>query len=291
MSATYETAFSLPTYVELEKESTGGIEAPTLRNKSLTLSTAVLAPSVFQPRLLGDEYSKYVSKKHIETLMNSAPNEPNWNLDPITVWWSGARWIVIDGQHRYETYKRLHKLKKRSASFPVRVFSGTLTEARRQASYLNRKTQLPMTGEDRVNQAWQFVIEGKSSIKQIREATGVSKGTVNNQRRVLKNLQEQHPEDWGQQLEGLPWRRVLHLWDAKEYTEDDNEKTREQLTKMFLKGLTPNIVQHHPDLVFDTMIKVYPSLERRGAEYFAEYDAYKDHYALHKQEIEDDSDF
>lgn len=179
MSATQETAFSFPTFEELKKESTSGIEAPAIRNKSLTLSTASLAPSVFQPRILKDPYSKYASSEQIRTLMNSAMTEPNRNLDPVTVWWSGARYVIIDGQHRYEAYKKLHKLKKRNAVFPVRVFTGTIAEAQRQATYLNRKTQLPMTAEDRTNMAWRLVIEGSSSIKQIREATGVSKGTVN----------------------------------------------------------------------------------------------------------------
>lgn len=291
MSATQETAFSFPTYEELIKESTSGIEAPAIRNKSLTLSTATPAPSVFQPRSLKDPYAKYASSEQIRTLMNSAMVAPNKNLDPVTVWWSGARFIIIDGQHRYEAYRRLHKLKKRNATFPVRVFNGTLAEAQRQASYLNRKTQLPMTAEDRTNMAWRFVIEGSGSIKQIREATGVSKGTVNNQRYLLKKIQEQHPEDWKQELEGLSWRRVLHLWDAKEYTEEDNEKRLEQLTRLFLKHTPPNIIQHNPDLVFEALIKAHPSLESKGAEYFAEYDAYKDHYALTKQDIEDDSDF
>lgn len=85
MSATQETAFSFPTYEELEKESTSGIKAPTLRTKSLTLSTASIAPSVFQPRLLVDEYSRYESQKHIETMMSLAMNETNRNLDPLTV--------------------------------------------------------------------------------------------------------------------------------------------------------------------------------------------------------------
>jgi hypothetical protein len=152
-----EAAYSLTTHVELEKESINGNKPPALRAKRLTLSTLTLVPAVFQFRLLEDKYTQGESKRQVETLMNNAMNEPNRNLDPIPVWWSGGRWVLIDGHHRYEAYRQLNKIGKRNSEFPVEVFKGTLEEARRHAAYLNRKTKLAMTGADRTNASWQQV--------------------------------------------------------------------------------------------------------------------------------------
>uniref|UniRef100_UPI003899B579 ParB/RepB/Spo0J family partition protein n=1 Tax=Profundibacter amoris TaxID=2171755 RepID=UPI003899B579 len=93
-------------------------------------------------------------------------------LDPMLVWDRGKDgYIIIDGHHRYETY-RICKL---SAKISVRVFSGTEEEAVLLALEDNAKVRLPMTAQEKSNAAWRLVCSDYDFSKaDICIATGIS---------------------------------------------------------------------------------------------------------------------
>src|SRR5690606_32436476 len=78
--------------------------------------------------------------------------------DPITVWWSGMHWYVLDGHHRLAAYREVERQGKISiGTVPVRGFVGSLLKAIAESTRLNAKDKLAMTPEDKANRAWLFV--------------------------------------------------------------------------------------------------------------------------------------
>ena len=148
------------------------------------------------------------------------------SLEPVTVWWAG-KWLLVDGHHRMAAaLKALGK----DAMVPVTVLHGDIAAALTAASRLNYRVKLSMTRTERLDAAWRYATLVPEASKQlVMESTGVSEGTVSEQRRVAKALLQQwtdadfdaaairHP---GQ----LSWREaqaVLHgrqspEWDAEE---------------------------------------------------------------------------
>ncbi len=71
---------------------------PENNPEALHLESIRMAHSVFQPRQF-EEGTMSASGSHIQNLVEAIFNEPSHTLDPITVWWSGNTWRVIDGAH------------------------------------------------------------------------------------------------------------------------------------------------------------------------------------------------
>jgi ParB-like chromosome segregation protein Spo0J len=156
-------------------------------------------------------------------------------LEPITVWWSGRAWYLIDGHHRSEAYARANKSKVKGwvGKVPVQVFSGTLLEAVIEATRLNAKDKLPMQPEDKLNRAWLFVVmdEGMSRQK-IATVCTVGTNTVSRMRRRLKELQELReldPEDFPEDFSSWTWKEALEDSRAvKNYDDDWREKQSQE---------------------------------------------------------------
>ena len=66
---------------------------------------------MFQPRTFKGFAG--ASETHIEGLMFAIRHAPDHLIDPIDIWWSGKRWLVIDGHHRLlhrvPLFWRLHR--------------------------------------------------------------------------------------------------------------------------------------------------------------------------------------
>lgn len=149
----------------------------------LALDQIAKAESVFQPRTLQGRMREDMA--HLKTLAGAVgtPEKPKF-LDPITVWWGGDRWFVIDGHHRIEAYQQVGI----RAAVPVTIFTGTLDEAMAHSSASNSKDKLPMSMNDKRNAAWRLVVLTDWSKTKIMDATGISKGTVDNMRTVKAKL-------------------------------------------------------------------------------------------------------
>lgn len=202
-----ETATVLATMQKLEGEEK--LKQPLRVPPScLPLDQLKEAPEVFQPRdLARDTASK---EQHVRTLENAIYNESGNRLDPITVWWSGRDWYVIDGHHRKRAYERVHQRGKlRINTVPVRAFSGSLLDAMCEATRSNSKDKLAMSQEDKSNMAWRLVVMGKGlSKRKIANVCNISVPTVGRMRKKLKEIREAHPETWQEEVTQMTWKEA-----------------------------------------------------------------------------------
>jgi hypothetical protein len=100
-------------------------------------------------------------------------------LDPMAVWWSGSRWVVLDGHHRLEAYladATDKAIPKGAYSVPVAAFAGTLSEAQVKAGQENAKVRNPTSGPEKQEWAWRLYVSGsESSPTVLARATGISR--------------------------------------------------------------------------------------------------------------------
>jgi len=161
---------------------------PTVTDGRLPLAEIDEIPQVFQPRDIDGMRDAHWN--HIEDLGRAIERNGTKGLDPIVVWWSGKRWLVIDGHHRYEAYQLRQWANQ---DVPVDVFTGSLDQARLESVRRNRKNKLRMKGRDRSQYAWRLVCSSELSKAEIANGTGVSPSTVANMR---KRRRECHQIDY-----------------------------------------------------------------------------------------------
>jgi len=176
---------------------------------------------VFQPRQFL-EGSVGHSEEHIQKLVEAIFNEPSHTLDPITVWWSGEKWRVIDGAHRliaYRTVKSKGKLK--NPLIPVNVFHGTLYQAIEESVKLNSKDKLQMTKSDKANSAWKMTVLEKYSKRQVHLICKIGLSTVSRMRNILIKFKETFHKKYFYEALSRTWEDAQRL-GRKEITRDDS---------------------------------------------------------------------
>lgn len=159
-------------------ETATGCPAPEADPRTLPLADLHTAPEVFQMRhaLIS------LTRQHQTVVALWQLIRQGVTLDPITVWWSGARWIVLDGHHRHEAYRADAADKGipgGNYSVPVAAFAGTLSEAEKEAGRENAKVRNPTTAPERQEWAWRLLVSGsETSPTALAAATGVSRQQV-----------------------------------------------------------------------------------------------------------------
>jgi hypothetical protein len=138
------------------------------------------------------------SQRHIDNLADFLKANPKAELDPLTVWWSGARWIVIDGHHRLKAYRQVKSdvtARRVVKALQVEAFNGTLNAAILRSAEGNTKDKLPMTFEEKADCAWRMVClpsaDRRSEVftkSQIAKSGGVSERTVASMRKVRREM-------------------------------------------------------------------------------------------------------
>ncbi len=179
---------------ELDQKTDDGTPPPHgLRPKEISRNVAVFQPRELRGNLAEDE-------QHISVLVKAIgdPKKPRM-LDPILVWWSGARWIVIDGHHRLLAYHRAGV----TAPVPLEVFRGSLEEAVGAAAAANSKNKLPMSEADKLNMAWRLTVHfPERSKRKVARDCSISERSVANMREALGKLRargvavEDIPDNW-----------------------------------------------------------------------------------------------
>ena len=103
---------------------------------------------LFQPRGWQEE-----DEAHVQALVRALQrNGPGKLLDPVLVMFIGADLYVVDGHHRLAAYEAASV----SGPVPVEHFHGTVQEAVLAAGRANHKDKLPMTTDERHNNAWRL---------------------------------------------------------------------------------------------------------------------------------------
>lgn len=194
----------------------------------LPLSAIKFAQAVFQPRVA-------LYDGHVKGLASAIKARDGKPLDPVTVWFSGMRWYVIDGHHRLAAYELYNegRTEGQIELVPVKIFRGSLAQAVKKAAAANSKDKLPLSQQDKSNTAWKLVCMADSSLSAvaIARAAGVSRQTVHLMKKVLGQLGDMA-------LESAPidmaWLDAKNLADGKplaEWTDDRLEKMAQKMRK------------------------------------------------------------
>lgn len=207
--------------LKLIEETQANKRPPQDDPETIHLEQIRMAHSVFQPRQFL-EGSVGHSEEHIQKLVEAIFNEPSHTLDPITVWWSGERWRVIDGAHRLIAYRRVKsKGKLKNTMVPVKVFIGNLYQAIEESVKLNSKDKLQMTKSDKANSAWRMTVLAKHSKKQIHVICKVGISTVSRMRNVLVKFKEKFDEKYFDEALSRSWEDAQRF-DRGEVTIDES---------------------------------------------------------------------
>ena len=249
----------------LTERLSSGIVQPSQSFQTLPLEEIGIIAGLFQPRDMRHDLLQ--STYHIETLAKAIDSKNNHALDPISIWWTGDSWVVIDGHHRLDAYKlhqenlkepgprqgrRKYMSDKREASsvmqVPVTVFNGTILEATLYSTTANSQDKLAMSKDSKLTRAWQLVtVDWKGlTLKSIAKCCAIHDRTVSNMRTVWRKARATSNEDQLRELKLLSWRQARHwnkdaekaTWGDKE-VEAETNRLRDILVKTFGKTLLP----------------------------------------------------
>lgn len=230
---------------ELQEELRTGKPQPD-KPTSLPLKAIRYASTVFQPRQF--DGNKADSVAHVMTLKDAV--RAKQTLPPITVWWSGKSWRVLDGHHRMMAYQQLASDKKRPLvihSVPVEVFEGSLNQAIAHATECNSRDKLPMSRDDKLDRAWKLVALRDPSLSReaIAHTAGVSDRTVGNMRAKLATFLTENSDD-----DPLNWTWAEIKADEVKPEKDNSwaEQEAQRWSKRLLREFGPKIGRH-PDIL------------------------------------------
>lgn len=257
MSVKQETASFQAGYRQLEEELATGTAFPPRphahRPNRLPLCGIEVMTSVFQPRAIGDEIA---SERHISALMEAIMHEKHHELDPVVIWWSGKRWLVLDGHHRVKAHNRLQANNKGARVIPVETFRGSLQEAHLESIRLNAKDKLAMGKEDKLTKAWHIVtIDSEMTVRAIGSICKVGSSSVGRMKSKRDELVQQYDDKWLDQVDGLSWKEVLSIGVERDYSEEWEDRQAIEWAKRLNKTFG-NKPQNQPKL-FAKAIEIY----------------------------------
>lgn len=149
-----------------EQHQQGSHRKPPKEPRRLPLSDIHIEPVAFQPRGdgLNSDRAEVISRGLGQGRLD----------DPVHVWWSGMRWIVIDGHHRVEAYRMKQEREGGKALMvSVRCHWGcNAAEALALSGNLNGRPKETITKTERLETAWVLVCDGQGSITQQADQTG-----------------------------------------------------------------------------------------------------------------------
>lgn len=252
----------------IEQETRENLKPSIDDPKELPLEEIKLAHSVFQPRKMFEGQETGCNEEHLRVLVEAIHNEPSHKLDPITVWWSGKYWRVIDGNHSYLAYQRVQNLGKlKIKTVPVKTFKGNLREAIAESTRLNSKDKLALTREEKMNRAWIMVCLCDYSKNEIARTCKVATTTVARMRLKLGEIRDHFKDrnEWKSIAMGLPWDDAKKLLQAERTPVDDSWQEKlaldwsRRLAKTFGKKFAelPNVSARALEMYSEKMVESF----------------------------------
>lgn len=246
---------------DLREQHANGKPQPKSIPQRLPVSKIKRHPEVFQHR----RPAQHVSEAHIRELAGAAKVR---DLDPLTVWWDGKHWSLIDGHHRIQAYLLAGK---GTNDVPVEVFEGTPEDALGRAAKANTKAKLMMSGSEKSNAAWHMVVmtPEMSKSKQA-ENSGVSERLVASMRKTKATLSNQGRAP--SQLADMTWeqaRRAVKGEDSDDWSPEEEEKRVEQMALALRKALGAT-AERQPEIFWQAVETYSPQLARSLVGYIAE---------------------
>nr|WP_320143656.1 ParB/RepB/Spo0J family partition protein [uncultured Cohaesibacter sp.] len=148
------------------------------RPDRLPIADIIECPEAFNVR--GEDPAEH----HLTELKRAL--ERMTDLDPVLILPCGDSFVLIDGHHRLQAYRR----DEERTDIPVRYFEGSIEDAVLEAARINAKAVLPLNNQQRQNLAWRLVLTKRYSKAQLVEAAAVSYGQISNMRKVMKALND-----------------------------------------------------------------------------------------------------
>jgi hypothetical protein len=199
--------------------------------RSLPLEAIHVEPCVFQPREIGLDPERV--EEISEGLNGGALDER------VHVWWSGKRWIVIDGHHRHAAYTLLRETSGETLKVPVEAHPQfSLGEAMGAAAKINSRERVTITREEKGNNAWRLVCLGDGSIAQQAEWSGVSKAQISIMRKTHERLLKRRIKGPIMIDRGWDWCRETDKGDTqREFTPEAQEAMAQEWAVKIGKAL------------------------------------------------------
>ncbi|OCP20978.1 MULTISPECIES: ParB N-terminal domain-containing protein [unclassified Ensifer] len=136
--------------------------------------------NVFQAR------TGQLNEAHIGEL--EAAIRTHGTLEPVIMWRCGAYALLLEGHHRLEAYQRTEQQTQKPISIPVTWFEGSVEAAIVRASSANTRAKLPMAKAEKLDHAWRLVLSGAFSVKEVIDASSISRRTIMTMRSVRNKL-------------------------------------------------------------------------------------------------------
>ena len=235
------------TVQELGARITAGTQpAPDITE--LVISDIEIIESVFQHRS-GNQAG---SGQHIDALVKSLRNRKGVALDPLTVFWVGDGWVLVDGHHRRDAYEE----HGRTEPVPVRVFRGTLDEAICEALRGNSRDKLSMGQREKSEAAWRLVIGTSLRPFQIVESSTISKVTIYRMNKARDEIRQKWPDTI---LADLSWKDAMNYKGMaspeQEFDEEWMEKQAKDLADRLVRTFGSEL-RRQPE-IFWRAIEIY----------------------------------
>lgn len=241
MTSNHSNAAWHSTKASLTQERASFTGDPKMIPERLPIAEIEEEASLFQPRFYAG--AEALSAGHVEMLAKVLSQAGAADLEPIAVWWTGRRWVLVDGHHRIDAYRR-HSESARGMkaeaeggiTVPVQCLTGPLQCALKASLQGNSRDKLPMRHEEKSAAAWRMTCADDGTPKaDIAGMCGVSERTVANMRSVRKTLIVGGAD--GKRLKpgriaGLSWedaRKRAH--GETERPDYDNEAVQEALAR------------------------------------------------------------
>jgi hypothetical protein len=244
---------------EIEALLARGVPMPTEVVTHLRWQDIEVAESVFQWR--DRKCDPQDKARHIGVLVRalSIRGEP---FNALSVFPAGGRYFLIDGHHRLAAYEAADW----KDPIPVKVFEGSLEQARIAALESNHEDKLPLARVEKSNGAWRLVAEGFDlSIQRTAVLGQVSVTTVKTMRNQLRRITEA-----GEDPLWMDWERARQWPDGSPYDPDEPEswcelKVKELAERILKSGLATEMGKH-PVLFVEALRQINPAFPCAVAE-------------------------
>jgi ParB-like chromosome segregation protein Spo0J len=236
--------------------------APSVTVEAIRLDALRTDHEVFQPRKLkpGEHHEDHVRDLKQGWLVQR-------RFDPIVVFpMANGTFIVVDGHHRVEALKLINAERQdglpatspeRVEEVEARVWDGNLRGAVLYARLINSKATRSLAAWERSEAAWQMVLSGSFTNKQIATATMVSLRTVKNMNAALKRGGPKFATvTWAQARKGALETFTDLSEQEKEELLDDRA---DELWKRLAAAAGP-LMQRSPPLLARAFIRNAPKL-------------------------------
>lgn len=237
----------------LKEEREAHPSVPTRLPTTLPLKALSVEPEVFQVRTEGLQEDRI--NEIAEGLSGTSLD------DPLHVWWSGLRWIIIEGHHRHAAYQLVAQRDGKSFKVPVIAHVDiSLSQAMGMASRLNDRTKEKISKAEKQNMAWKLVVLEEGSIAKQAKAAGVSDSQISNMRKVRRALEERGVSKADMLNESWEEARVkANGKTCREFTPDVLEVMAHELAEELKMVRTTHIVKS-PDILARALEIVSPEL-------------------------------